>query len=63
MPYCLKMHSKSDHTHIDHPADLRVISLHIYYFTDFRDDSSHTDYLSDFKDSSHTLLWSALHSL
>ncbi len=57
------MHSKSDPTHIDHPADLRGISLLIDYFTDFRDDSSHIDYLSDFKDSSHTLLGIALRSL
>lgn len=57
------MHSKSDPTRIDHPADFRGVSLHIDYFTDFKDDSSHTDYLSDFKDSSHALLGSALCSL
>lgn len=40
---CLKMHSKTDPTHIDRQADLKSISLHIDYSADFRDDSSHTD--------------------
>lgn len=56
MPCCLTLQSKSDPTHIDHPADLRNVSLNIDYFTELRDDSSHSDYLSDFRDSSHTLL-------
>lgn len=63
MPCCLTLQSKSDPTHIDHPADLRNVSLNIDYFTKLRDDSSHTDYLSDFRDSSHTLLESVLQFL
>lgn len=63
MPCCLTLQSKSDLTHIDHPSDLRDVSLNIDYFTKLRDDSSHTDYLSDFRDSSHTLLESVLQFL